>query len=41
VAYIALNKNGEYAGYALRTGFEFAAVTNNYAKMIKTDSLIK
>ena len=37
VAYIALNKKGEYAGYALRSGFEFAAVTNSYAKMTQTD----
>jgi isoaspartyl peptidase/L-asparaginase-like protein (Ntn-hydrolase superfamily) len=41
VSYIALNKNGEYAGYSLHKGFEFAAVTNSYAKMIKSDWLIK
>ncbi|NOX18621.1 MAG: N(4)-(beta-N-acetylglucosaminyl)-L-asparaginase [Chlorobi bacterium] len=41
VAYIALNKNGEYAGYALRPDFEYAAVTNNYAKMIKTEAFLE
>jgi len=41
VAYIALNKNGEHAGYSLRNGFEYAIVTNSYAKMITTDYMIK
>ena len=41
VAYIALNKNGEHAGYSYKNGFEYAVVTNNSAKLLRTDFLIK
>jgi len=41
VAYIALNKNGEHAGYSYKNGFEYAVVTNNSSKLLQADFLFK
>lgn len=37
VAYIALNKDGDYAGYSFFKGFEYAVVTNYLNTIIKSD----
>ncbi|GBD91492.1 N(4)-(Beta-N-acetylglucosaminyl)-L-asparaginase precursor [bacterium BMS3Abin04] len=41
VAYIALNKNGEHAGYSYKNGFEYAVVTNNSSQLIQAAFLNK
>jgi N4-(beta-N-acetylglucosaminyl)-L-asparaginase len=41
VGFIALNKRGEHASFALQKGFMYAVHSNNEVKLIKTDSYFK
>jgi len=41
VAFLALNKKGEFGGFALHKGFSFAVKNKNEEKMVNAGSLIK
>jgi N4-(beta-N-acetylglucosaminyl)-L-asparaginase len=36
VGFIALNKNGEFGGYCLQTGFNYAVYSNNIPNQLFT-----
>jgi N4-(beta-N-acetylglucosaminyl)-L-asparaginase len=40
IGFIAVNRKGEYGGFALRKGFSYAVQTADMAKLVEADSLI-
>ncbi len=41
VSYLALNKDGEYAGFSNQKEFSYSIVTNNLSTIVKSDYLLK
>jgi L-asparaginase/N4-(beta-N-acetylglucosaminyl)-L-asparaginase len=40
VGFIALNKNGEFGGYSIHKGFDFAVYSENKNRMIDSKSMV-
>ena len=41
IGYIALNKNGEYGGYCIQPGFNYAVKTDDFTGMLNAESFLK